>query len=143
MGKGPGSVPLQSPQHCHQRSEVFSSANTDCDQPGNGNHEPLFEGFSFPGEGFRSAHANYRISVLQAPKHHVQTLSAGSPLISLPSSPRRSPLNEVSAVAALRSLGFCERVSCSRLDSRDKVGSSLVVRLLTSSGGCLSGLPTT
>ena len=82
MGEGPGSVPLQSLRHCYQRSEVLSSADSDCDLPGNGNHEPLFEGFSFPGEGFHPAHTDYRIFVLQVAKCYVLALSVRSPVVS-------------------------------------------------------------
>ena len=91
MGEGPGSVPLQSPQHCLKCSEVFFSADADCDLRRYGNREPLFEGFSFPGEGFYPANTNYQISVLQAAKRCVLVLSVGSPVVSLPSCPRRSP----------------------------------------------------
>ena len=57
MGKGPSSVSLLSTRHNYQPKEVISPSDTDCDLPRDGDHEPIFEGFSFPGEGFDPAHS--------------------------------------------------------------------------------------
>ena len=143
MGEGRGSVPVQSSRHYYQRGEVLSSADSDIDLPGNGNHEPLFEGFSFPGKGFHTAHTDYRISVLQSAKCHALALSARSPVVSLRSSPRGSSSNAVAAAAAQRSLGFHGGVCRSFVDSGDQVGPPVAVRCSSSAGGHLSGLPTT
>ena len=125
------------------KAKSFSSTDSDVYLPRNGNREPFFEGFSFPGEGFHPAHTDYRISVLQAAKRRVNALSALLPVVSLPSSPRGSTSNEVSAVATQESLGFSGRVRCHLLDFGDLIGPSVVVRRSSSPGGGLSGLPTT
>ena len=78
MGEGQGSVPLQSPRHHLERGEVLSSTDSDINLSGNGDREPFFEGFSFPGEGFHPAHTDHQISVFQAAQHRVLVVSAGS-----------------------------------------------------------------
>ena len=111
VGKEPSSVHLQSPRHCHKHSEVFSSANTDCNLPYMVIMSPSLRVFPSPAEGFHPADANYRISVvLQTAKHRVLALSRGSPVVSLSSCPRTSPSNEVSAVASQGPLGFFQLV---------------------------------
>ena len=105
MGEGPRSVSLPSTRHHYQPGQVFSPPNADGGLPWAGDREPLFEGFSFPGEGFDPA--SYRISVLQAAKCHVLALPVGLPVVSVPPCPRGSTSHAVSVVDPPRPMGLC------------------------------------
>ena len=105
MGEGPSSVSLPSTRHNYQPEEVISSSTTDCDLPRDGDREPLFEGFSFPGESFDPAPCilpNFCPAGDKASS--VLALSVGSPVVCMPSSPKGSTSHEVSAGGPTRPL---------------------------------------
>ena len=121
----------------------MSCPDSDVDLSRNGDREPLFEGFSFPREGFHFAHASRLISILQVAECRVLAGSIGSPIVSLPSSPGMTSSHAFSAASASRALGFHRRVCWSRLDPGDRVGPFVAVQCSSPAGGHLSGVPTT
>ena len=68
MGKGQGFGSLSPAWNSPESRQVISHSDSDCDLPRGGDREPLFEGFSFPGEGFNLVLTDHRISVLQTAK---------------------------------------------------------------------------
>ena len=89
MGKEQGSPPLSSTWHSGEPCQVSSDPLAFCHLSGDVSGEPLFEGFSFTGEGFDSEIAAQRTSVLQAAGCRCLVQSSGSSLLSLPSLSRR------------------------------------------------------
>ena len=103
VGEGPGSVPFQSPQHCHQHSEDLSSANTDCTYLGMVIMSPSLRAFPSPEKV-----STLLMQITKFLSYRWQNVSWRCLLGRLGRrQPRRLPSNVVPAVAAQGSLGFC------------------------------------
>ena len=133
VGKGQGFDSLSPTRHCDQLQKVFSQSDSDCNLLWDGDHEPLFEGFSFPRECFDPALTDHRISVLQTAKRRCLLGRLFSVCHLVPS----CCLCMRSLQLVLRDLmGLRGRVGCDFLDSLDRIRPELVVRHVSSSCGC-------